>query len=245
MKEPVDLTCVIPCYNEGPTLKSSIQELIDVLDNTRLRYELIFIDDASTDQTAAVLRSIVPGFGPKARFISNPRNYGRGKTVKTGFMDASGDVVGFLDIDLEIHPIYILRFMLAIQRGADAAIAWRTHRIPLVLFYRWVMHVGYQRLRQIVLGQRIHDTEAGFKFFKRKSILPVLKKTVDEHWFWDTEIVTRAYMAGLKVEEIPVLFVKRDDKKSTVNPLRDSSDYVRSLFRLRNIMRMEEKSKVK
>jgi len=82
----------------------------------------------------------------------------------------------------------------------------------------------------------IEDTEAGYKFFKRSKILPILSKVRDKHWFWDTEICVRAYWSGLKISEIPVLFIRRRDKKSTVKLIPDTYDYIKKIikFRLQN-----------
>lgn len=84
-----------------------------------------------------------------------------------------------------------------------------------------------------ILGIQLNDTETGYKFFDRRKILPVLKKTRNPGWFWDTEIMTIAYYQGLKIEEIPVLFIRRFDKQSMVNIIPDTLDYFVNLCRFR------------
>jgi hypothetical protein len=86
-----------------------------------------------------------------------------------------------------------------------------------------------QRMIRVPLA----DTETGFKLFRREPILPVLAQCEDRGWFWDTEIMVRAHHAGLAIVEVPVLFVRRFDKQSSVQPIRDSLDYFRKLWRFR------------
>ena len=89
----------------------------------------------------------------------------------------------------------------------------------------------------MILKLPVHDTEAGYKFFRRKKILPVLKQVKDKRWFWDTEIIALGYLNGLKIKEIKVLFKRRSDKTSTVNLFRDTLEYIWSLLVFRSQMR--------
>src|SRR5262249_21384302 len=102
----LDLSLVIPCYNEGEHLRTSVQTLIEVLDQTRLDYEVVFVDDASQDDTRAQIEDICGRYG-RCRFVFHERNRGRGGAFKTGFAASTGRVTGFIDIDLEVHALYI------------------------------------------------------------------------------------------------------------------------------------------
>jgi hypothetical protein len=88
-----------------------------------------------------------------------------------------------------------------------------------------------------VLRVPLNDTETGFKFFRREKILPVLGRTEDRGWFWDTEIMVRAHHAGLTIIEIPALFIRRFDKRSSLHPFGDTLDYARKLWRFRQTAR--------
>ena len=83
------------------------------------------------------------------------------------------------------------------------------------------------------LNLGLKDTEAGLKFFNRKKILPVLDKTEDKRWFFDTEIVARSLWEGLKITEVPVLYLKKPEKQSSVHAIRDTIRYTKSLIRLK------------
>jgi hypothetical protein len=84
-----------------------------------------------------------------------------------------------------------------------------------------------------MLGVDLHDTETGYKFCRRKNLLPVLDDIRDRGWFWDTEFMVRAARKGLTIREIPGAYVRRWDKTSTVRSLRDSFEYLVKLWRFR------------
>jgi glycosyltransferase involved in cell wall biosynthesis len=231
-----DLSLVIACYNEEPLLEDSVRQVIEILESTRWRYEIIFVDDCSRDGTREIIDGLLSRYPDKAlRRIFHSHNKGRGGTVSDGIRAARGDVVGYIDIDLEVHARYIPQMVLAIQNGSDVATAHRIYKIQLRLFNRFVLSQGYVHLMRFLLGVNLNDTETGFKFFDRRRILPVLDQTVDTRWFWDTEVMTRAYLKGYRIIEIPCLFIRRYDKKSTVNVLRDTLEYLANLWRFRRV----------
>jgi hypothetical protein len=92
---------------------------------------------------------------------------------------------------------------------------------------------GYNWLMKKMLGVDLRDTEAGFKFFNREKILSILDKVENPHWFWDTEIMALSYYSQLNIIEMPTLFVRRADKKSTVRVLPDVWHYLKSLYSFR------------
>lgn len=231
-----DLSLVLACYNEEPLLLRNVQEILTVLDATRLAYELIFVDDASTDRTKDLIEQIVRKNRESVpiRAIFHEKNIGRGGAVRDGFLAAQGDMVGYLDVDLEIPASVILPCLLALRQGHDVAVGKRIYKFRWRSIDRSVMSRGYAWLVQRAL--RLHgltDTESGCKFFRRNKVLPLLKQCQDNGWFWDTEIMTLAWLAGLSIVEIPCLYFRRFDRASSVRPLRDSIEYFAKLLRFR------------
>ena len=238
---PLDLSLVIACYNEEGLLLDSIRQVVETLDATRYNYELIFIDDCSQDSTRSLIDQLIETYSDRAfRKIFHEQNMGRGGTVTEGIRAAQGTVVGFIDIDLETHARYIPSCVAAIQAGYDVATARRIYIFHLRSIDRYILSKGYSRLVKWILGFPLQDTETGFKFFNRESILPVLDQVQDKRWFWDTEIMVWSYLNSLKIVEIPTLFIRRFDKKSTVNPLSDSIEYLVQLYRFKKRIRQEE-----
>jgi glycosyltransferase involved in cell wall biosynthesis len=235
-----ELSVVIACYQEEGHLRESVRELVQTLDAMGERYELLFLDDCSRDGTAAILRELVAAL-PQARAVYHAQNVGRGGTVSEGFRLARGRLVGFLDIDLEVHCRHIPRMLAAIRAGADGATAYREYSVGLSWngFVRHVLSQGYRWIVGLFLRLPYRDTETGFKFFVRERILPVLDQTRDLGWFWDTEIMVLAHRAGLRITEVPCPFVRRGDKQSTVRVFRDTWRYLVALRAFRRRLRAE------
>lgn len=232
-----DVTLVIACYNEEPILEASVAETLRVLDALRGRTEIIFVDDSSRDRTRAVIDRLIATHPDRLmRKIEHAQNVGRGGAVTDGIRAARGRFVGYIDIDLEVHARYIPSCLVALESGYDVATALRVYKFYWRSLDRYVMSKGYRWLMRRVLRLPFEDTETGFKFFRRDRILPLLDQTEDRGWFWDTEIMARAHFAGLRISEIPALFVRRFDKQSTLHPLTDALDYLRKLWRFRRVV---------
>lgn len=233
MPNGCDVSVVIATYNEGPYLADSVAQIRAVLEQTRLAYELIVVDDASRNDTPQVVRRLAAEHANVLRAVFHEQNQGRGGTVSDGIRLARGRYVGFLDIDLEVHARYIPAMVLALQAGWDVATAYRVYRLDLRHLLRQVLSAGYRRLSQGLLHHCLTDTETGYKFFRRERILPVLDACRDRGWFWDTEVMVRAQRAGLRIVEIPCVFTYRFEKSSSVNVVRDVADYLVKLWRFR------------
>ncbi|MFQ5612434.1 MAG: glycosyltransferase [Anaerolineae bacterium] len=232
-----DVSLVVACYNEEPVLVNSVKAIVETFDSTRWSYELIFVDDASRDRTRDIIDDLLERYrGQNFRKLFHKRNRGRGRTVADGIRLAQGRVVGYIDIDLEIHARYIPAMVTAIHKGADVATAHRIYKVHPRIFFRFVLSAGYIRLMQQLLKVDLKDTETGFKFFRRDRILPVLDEIEDGGWFWDTEVMVRSLLRGYKIVEIPCLFVKRYDIPSTVKVWRDTLAYLVKLWRFRGVV---------
>jgi len=235
------LTVVIACYDEEPHLEESVAELMATLDATIWSYELIFVDDCSNDGTRAVIERIVAKHGERVlmRVLLHEENTGRGRAVSDGMRLGRGSVIGFLDIDLEVHARYVPAMVRAIEEGADVAIAQRVYRIaPSPSFIvRHVLSRGYRYLVESLLELGDIDTEAGYKFFDRGALPGLLDACRDPGWFWDTEVMALARARGLKIAQIPCLFLRRGDKRSTLRVIPATIDYLQKIVALRRRLR--------
>jgi glycosyltransferase involved in cell wall biosynthesis len=228
----LDLSLIVPCYDEAGHLRDSVEQVVEVLDDTRWTWEIVFVDDGSRDDTRALIAEICAA-EPRCRFIFHERNRGRGAAVKTGFTASRGRVAGFLDIDLEVHARYIPSLVGAIEHdGVDVATGRRYYLLRqtgglLRIVLSWV----YRRLIALWLNIGLSDTETGCKFFRRETAGGVVLESESDGWFWDTEVMARAALRDLEIREMPVLFLRRMDKRSTVRVWQDSWDYLRALVR--------------
>jgi hypothetical protein len=232
------VSVVLACYNEEEILARSFDEIRDTLEHLGRPWEILFVDDVSRDRTRDIIRDLMAAHPDlPLRVILHEKNKGRGATVTDGFRAARGDIVGYLDVDLEVHARYIPSLVRAIEKGADVVTVRRIYAFQLRSLDRYMMSRGYSFLVRRLLRVPIHDTETGYKFFRRERLLPVLDEIEDGGWFWDTEFMVRALLRGLRLVEIPGAYVRRRDKTSTVSGLRDSFQYFARLVRFRRTLR--------
>jgi len=230
----LDLSLVLPCYNDGSYLDESVGSIRDTLDLTRISYELILVDDGSTDDTRDIIERFAAGADDaRVKAVFHESNQGRGAAVATGFKTASGEVLGYIDVDLEVHPCYVPACYAMVRSGADCVLARRIYKVSVRRLHRHLASWGYKWLRKRMIGGPDCDTESGYKFFKRDVILPVLDAVRDKHWFWDTEVIMELYRRGCSIRELPCLFVGRSDGGSSVRLVRDTIRYLRNLRRFR------------
>jgi glycosyltransferase involved in cell wall biosynthesis len=229
---------VLACYNEAEHIERSFAEIRDTLTQTGWPFEILLVDDVSRDATREILRRIVESHRDlDLKLILHDRNKGRGATVTDGFRASRGTVAGYLDVDLEVHCRYIPSLVRAIESGADIATVQRIYAFQLGSLDRYFMSRGYSFLVRHLLGVPFRDTETGYKFFRRETVLPLLDEIEDAGWFWDTEFMARAARHRLTVEEVPGAYIRRTDKTSTVRGLSDSARYFRQLLRFRKTLK--------
>lgn len=239
-----DLSLVVPCYNEARHLHASVRTVVEVLEATPWSWDIVFVDDGSADDTRALIREICAA-DRRCRFVFHDRNRGRGAAFKTGFAASAGRVTGFLDIDLEVHARYIPSLVTEIERhGADVATGRRHYRLRQTGgLHRAAASWGYRRLSNFLLALDLEDSETGCKFFRRDTAGPIVMASANDGWFWDTEVMARARLAGLRIKEVPVLFLRRADKSSTVRFWRDSWQYLRALHDFRGVIGLSRRTK--
>lgn len=239
-----EISVVVACYMEEGHLVDSVAQLTATLAEIGKSYELIFIEDKSSDNTAEVIRGLVAGHANR-RAIYHEQNVGRGGTVTEGFLAAKGRIVGFLDIDLEVHCRFLPSVLQAIEDGADGATAYRHYNVgwrPTTLM-RHILSSGYRWLFSKVFDMPFKDPETGFKFFVRKKIVDVAGATQDVGWFWDSEIMILAHQAGLKLVEVPCRFERRADKASTVRVIHDVWAYLVAIRKFQKRQKAEQSSR--
>lgn len=233
MTQKIDFSLVVACYCEEPHIFKNIVTLFNLFAITRWNVEIIFVEDASPDKTKQEVErclAFLKERGVATKAIFHTKNQGRGATVSDGFRIAEGECIGFIDIDLEHQAECLLPMVAQILRGDfEGVIARRIS--DRTSPSRFIASHAYRLLVRSVLTLPVHDSEAGLKVFNRNKILPVLEKTKDPSWFWDTEIVDRAARDGLKLTEHNIIYHRDPNKKSTVKLIRDSWRYFVTLFK--------------
>lgn len=228
----MDVSLILPCYNEMQVIEESLRDIQQTMDSTVYDYEILLIDDGSSDGTVNFIHNHCRD-NPKACCLIHQHNMGRGAAVRDGILMAQGKVVGFIDIDLEVPAYCMLPLIQQVLAGADVATGWRVYKLDHSTLRRYLFTKGYICLVKLLFRAGLEDTETGIKFFNRQSILPLLDEIVSSHWFWDTEIMVHAYYKGLTIREVKVLFDKRPEVNSTLRLLPDTLDYLKNLIRFR------------
>jgi len=240
MKDIKDISIIITCYNEQRMLVPAIEKLKNIFEMTKLDYEIVIVDDYSTDGSRDLIKKLDEE-DSRIRATFHEKNRGRGRSVADGVKFAKGIVVGFNDMDFSTDPVYILKlYNKIIKEDYDIATADRIYKLKglnLTILKRYSMHLGYKFLVKHALKTTLSDTETGCKFFRRSALLMYIDEIKDEHWFWDTEVMVRGYFHGLKIVEVPTLFVRRPDLGTTVKAVRDTKRHFLSLLKFRKEMK--------
>lgn len=195
---------VLPAYNEGRSIEVSLDALDRVVKDTKLQYEIVVVDDGSTDSTR-LNAARYAGRNGHVRIISYDKNVGKGHAVKTGFMQAIGDAVVFVDSDLEIDLNAISGYVGALRRG-DIAIAskWHPESVVEMPVVRRILSHGFNVLVRLMIGSKLRDTQAGLKAMKRSAFKEIFPKLIVKRYAFDVELLAVANLYGLKVVEMPV-----------------------------------------
>lgn len=228
-----DLSIIITCCNESRILKPAIDRLMRLFNLTKLNFEIVIVDDYSTDGSRGYIRNLESEY-KQITAIFHEKNRGRGAAAATGIKASHGRVVGFNDLDFSTDPIYIIKLYDEIINGADIATAARVYKLncgSINVLHRYALHKGYKALIKLIFRTPLIDTETGCKFFNRQSILKYIDEIKDNRWFWDTEVMLRGYYRGMKISEVPSLFIRQHSTGSTVKVFRDVMRYLVSVFK--------------
>jgi len=231
--EAVDLTLIVPAYNEADRLAEGLDRLAEVLasGSDGGTTEILIIDDGSTDNTAVRAEGLVARFRC-ARVIRLPANAGKGAAVRRGVAAARGPRLAFMDADMSIDPAQLPALVAALDTG-PVAIGSRASASGAVDYdnlLRTRLGRGFNRLVNAATGVGLADTQCGFKAFRTPVARLLFHLGVIDRFAFDVEILFRARQLGLGVVEVPVHW--RHVADSRVRPLHDPltmlSDVLRS-----------------
>jgi dolichyl-phosphate beta-glucosyltransferase len=225
---------VIPAYNEGARIRPTLNELLRYAREQNWDVEILVVNDGSTDDTAQIVREHAK-LHPQLLLVENPGNRGKGYSVRNGMLHASGDICLFTDADLSSPITEAQKLFDAMDRGADIAIGSRwlrtelqTGRQPL---YRQAFGRIFNLALRIILGLRFADTQCGFKAFRRDAAQHIFALQKIERWGFDPEILFLARSAGMRVEEVPVLWAHCEGTR--LQPFRDGLRMFGEVLRIR------------
>jgi dolichol-phosphate mannosyltransferase len=231
------LSVVVPAKNEAASLPLLVAEIAGALrplsgsrrEGHRLDgFEIVIVDDGSTDETAAVLRQLAPAY-PELRPLSLVSNVGQSAATAAGFRAARGDWVATLDADLQNDPADLVALWAALP-GHDAALGWRNKREDV--WSKRVISLWANRVRNQVLGQSIRDTGCSVRIFSRAMALrlPMFKGC---HRFFGPLLLRE----GCRIVQLPVNHRPRPHGRSHYNLWNRSLRVIVDLFGVAWLMR--------
>jgi glycosyltransferase involved in cell wall biosynthesis len=168
-KPPISV--VIPLFNEAPTLESLHDRLTVVLANVARGYEIIFVDDGSTDGSIKVMRNLRE-MDPKVRYIRFRRNFGKSAALAAGILGSKYDIIVTMDADLQDLPEELPRLLDKLSEGFDLVSGWRAKRKDKLS--RKVGSRIYNWTTSKLTGVRLHDINCGFKCYRREVLSEVM-----------------------------------------------------------------------
>src|SRR4051794_25572095 len=228
----LDVEVVVPVHDERAVLERSVGRLHRFLrDEFPFSWRIVIVDNASTDGTADVARTLAASL-PGVAVLSLERK-GRGRALRAAWSASRARVVCYMDVDLSTDLRALLPLVAALLSGhSDVAIGTRlAHGARVVRGpKRELISRAYNRLLHVALRARFSDAQCGFKAVRRDVLDALLGDVRDDGWFYDTELLVLAQRRGLRIHEVPVDWV--DDPDSRVDIVATALTDLRGVARL-------------
>lgn len=201
------ISIIVPAYNEGAIIRSSLEEIVKTFDEFGCDYEIIVIDDGSHDDTLAQALKAAE-VHKKIRVKRNMENFGKGRALKKACRHIEGEYVVFLDADLDLHPGQV-RTLFDIMRldDADVVIGSKLHSNSKV-DYPWsrrIISFIYYILIKLLFGLPVRDTQTGLKLFKAKVLKEAFPRILVKKFAYDLELLANIHHLGYKIAEAPIV----------------------------------------
>lgn len=217
----INLSIVIPAYNEALRLPASLRRLKSYLDGKPPGAEVIVVDDGSSDGTEDVVKEWMCDW-PVLRLVRGPHR-GKGGAIRAGALAAQGQYIALADADFSMPPEEFDHFSVDALGDYDVAIASRegegAHRYDEPP-HRYVMSRVFNTLTRTLLVPGIRDTQCGFKSLRREVALDLFAHQTIEGWGFDVELLHIAGLRGYRIREVPVTWYYMPG--SRVHPVRDA-----------------------
>jgi dolichyl-phosphate beta-glucosyltransferase len=229
----VDLSVVVPCFDEEERLPPSLAGAIAYLEGCGHDHELILVDDGSRDATPALIRE-AEGAHRTVRGVYLPANRGKGRALAEGVAVSRGGLVLLSDADFSAPIGELPKLEAAIAAGADVAIGSRARRGAREVdqpLHRRLMGKGFNLAVQALLLPGLWDTQCGFKLFRGQVARDLFGRLRTDGFAYDVEVLYEARRSGWEVTEVPVRWINSDT--SRVQAVRHSREMLADLLRIR------------
>ena len=212
----VYLSIVIPAYNEEERIASALLKVINFLSVKKYLWEIIVVDDGSTDRTSEAVEKLIKN-DERLAVIKNSVNRGKGYSIRTGVFASKGEVILFSDADLSTPIEELDKILPLIHVGYDIVIGSRALPNSIVevpqSWHRQTMGKIFNILVRLFILNGFKDTQCGFKCFKREAAMRIFSLQRISGFAFDVEILLIAKRLGLKIKEAPVRWINSPESK--------------------------------
>lgn len=215
MPDPLKLSVVMPAYNEAAVLAATLRPLVTALDAAAIDYEILVIDDASRDATAAVLVELEQSM-PRLRHLTNPGPHGYGCAVRHGLAHYTGDAVVVAMADGSDAPGDLIAYFRAIEAGYDCAFGMRfgpDARVEGYPRFKRLLNRAGNRLIAWLVGADYTDFTNGFKCFRRP-VIDRMQPLVGAQFNLTVEMSMKAVLGGAHFAVVPNSWIEREAGQS-------------------------------
>lgn len=212
------LSVVIPAYNEERGIAATVEQVRDWLGREGIDFEVIVVDNASTDATVARLR---PLLSDRVRLIENDSNRGKGYSVRRGMLAARGDLRLHCDADCAPSLVSLPKMLALIEEtdivtGSRLAEGAHVRRQPL---RRRIIGRAFVQLCRLVLRERTRDLFCGFKLFRAQAAVDSYSRLSLEGWVYDAELFAMARALGYRVRETGIVWIDREGSRLSMSAM--------------------------
>jgi glycosyltransferase involved in cell wall biosynthesis len=230
----LDLSVIIPAFNEESLIVSTLDCLHSYLSARPQSFEILVVDDGSQDKTVEFVRQLQKTH-ERLRLLSNPQNMGKGFSIQRGVLESRGQLIIFTDADLPYKLDAIDGFLQALQSGCDLAIGSRVlpgSEVKGVPMLRYAAGQIFSWMVQAVLFQGLPDTQCGFKSFKAQAAKEIFRRLTIGGFGFDVEMLFIARKRKYAIQPVPVHMIEHR-QRSRVRLMSDSLKMFANLFMVR------------
>ena len=197
---------IVPAYNEGESIKENLLKIAQTLDSGVTSYEILAVNDGSPDNTKQQIMEAA-AVNPNIIYAGYDKNRGKGGAIKHGVELAKGDIIGFIDADLDISPDHLVKYLEHMeQTGCDVVIGSKMHPDSKLEypFARKVFSLCYYIMLKVLFGLKCKDTQTGIKLYNASIIKRVAAVQKVKGFAFDIEQLALSTKLGAKLEEMPI-----------------------------------------
>lgn len=236
-----EISIVFPVFNEKKRLQNGVVKTVQFMETYyEANYEIIIVDNGSFDETPKIGKKMSQKYD-SVRYVKTNEK-GVGVALRTGIEEAKYDIVGYMDIDLSTDLKHILQVGNIFEEDSvDMVNGSRLNKRSIMRGRKWYRNItsyGLTFILKLVLKLKATDSICGFKFYRKKSIISIMKQAANDNgWFYVIELLIRSEKMNQKIVELPVKW--KDDPNTTVKVIKLIKSYIISIFKLYKQLKIE------